>query len=155
MKTINLHMYPFYNELDSKTIDFLRKKLKPISLKKDNILFYQGDICDNILFLTSGVVRLYIQSDEADEITLYQLKKGEQCIVNTASTMSHTKAIGSAITSTDIEGYLLDVKYVKELTHLCDAYQSFLFSVYTLRMESLAKLVNDLKFKHLDRRILE
>lgn len=155
MKTLNLDMYPFYDALDSKTIDFLKKKLKPISLKKDNILFYQGDICDNILFLTSGVVRLYIQSDEADEITLYQLKKGEQCIVNTASTMSQTKAIGSAISTTDIEGYLLDVKYVKELTRLSDDYQSFLFSVYTLRMESLAKLVNDLKFKHLDERILD
>ncbi len=101
------------------------------------------------------MVRLYIQSDEADEITLYQLKKGEQCIVNTASSISHTKAIGSAISTTDIEGYLLDVKYIKELTRLCDAYQSFLFSVYTLRMESLAKLVNDLKFKHLDERILD
>lgn len=115
MKSIHLQNYPFYNELDSKTIDFLRKNLKPISLKEDNILFYQGDICDSILFLTNGIVRLYIQSDGTDGITLYQLKKGEQCIVNTASTISQTAAIGSAVTVTDIEGYLLDVKSVKEL----------------------------------------
>ncbi|MDF1878941.1 Crp/Fnr family transcriptional regulator [Sulfurimonas sp. SAG-AH-194-C20] len=155
MKTINLDMYPFYDELDSETIGFLRANLKPISLKKDNILFYQGDICDNILFLIRGTVRLYIQSDTADEITLYELKEGEQCIVNTASTMSQTEAIGSAVTLTDIEGYLLDVKSVKELAHRCDEYQSFLFSIYTLRMSSLAKLVNDLQFKQLDERILE
>ena len=69
--------------------------------------------------------------------------------------MSQTEAIGSAVTMTDINGYLLDVKSVKELAHSSDAYQSFLFSIYTLRMGSLAKLVNDIKFKNLDERVLD
>ena len=34
-------------------------------------------------------------------------------------------------------------------------YQSFLFSIYTLRISALAKLVNDIKFKKLDERILD
>ena len=151
----SLKNFTFYDDLEESAKLFLEKNLKPISIKKENILFFQGDICDNILFLTEGIVRLYIQSDEADEITLYELNAGEQCIVNTASTMSQTEAIGSAVTVTDIEGYLLDVQTVKELTHSSDVYQSFLFSIYTLRMGSLAQLVNDLKFKKLDERILE
>ena len=152
---MNLQEYSFYEELDNSSLAFLKQHLKPIQVPKDNILFFQGDICDNILFLTSGKVRLYIQSDEADEITLYQLNAGEQCIVNTASTLSQTQAIGSALTVTDIEGYLLDVESVKKLSHSSDAYQSYLFSVYTLRMGDLAKLINDIKFKKLDERVLE
>ena len=151
---MNLEKYTFYQELDNASLEFLKKHLKPIKVAKNNILFFQGDTCDNILFLTNGKVRLYIQSDEGDEITLYQLNAGEQCIVNTASTISQTEAIGSAVTLTDIEGYLFDVKSVKELARTSDAYQSYLFSVYTLRMGSLAKLVNDIKFKKLDERIL-
>lgn len=152
---MNLHSYPFYKDLDTQSLAFLEKNLKPIKIPKDNILFFQGDICDNILFLTSGKVRLYIQSDDANEITLYQLNEGEQCIVNTASTLSQTEAIGSAITLTDIEGYLLDTKSVKKLAHMNDKYQSFLFSIYTLRISALAKLVNDIKFKKLDERIFD
>ena len=152
---MNLNAYPFYDSLDTETIDFLQKRLKPIELKKDSILFFQGDVCEHILFLTKGVVRLYIQSDAAEEITLYQLKEGEQCIVNTASTLSQTEAIGTAVTASDIEGYLLDVASVKALANRSDAYQSFLFSIYTLRMGDLAKLINDLRFKQLDERILE
>lgn len=155
MKHNHLQTYPFYKNLDEKALSFLKKNLKPISIKKDTILFFQGDICENILFLTSGKVRLYIQSDNGDEITLYQLHSSEQCIVNTASTISQTEAIGSAVTLSDIEGYMLDVTSVKKLAHMSDAYQSFLFSIYTLRMGSLAKLVNDIKFKHLDERIFE
>ena len=155
MKNQTLDDYSFYSSLDEESRDFLQKNLKPITIPKDNILFFQGDTCENILFLTSGKVRLYIQSDNADEMTLYQLNAGEQCIVNTASTLSQTEAIGSAVTVTDIEGYLLDVESVKTLAHSSDAYQSYLFSVYTLRMGSLAKLVNDIKFKKLDERVLE
>lgn len=152
---MNLDAYSFYQDLDSKSLHFLEKNLKPIQVPKNNILFFQDDICDNILFLTSGKVRLYIQSDDADEITLYQLNVGEQCIVNTASTLSQTKAIGSAVTITDIQGYLLDTKSVKELAQMNEKYQSFLFSIYTLRISALAKLVNDIKFKKLDERILD
>jgi len=155
MQKNNLENFIFYKDLEQKSLDFLKKYLKPIEIPKGNILFFQGDICDNILFLIDGTVRLYIQSEDADEITLYNLNPGEQCIVNTASTLSQTEAIGSAITLSDIKGYLLDVKSVKELAHSSDAYQSYLFSIYTLRMGSLAKLVNDIKFKKLDERVLE
>jgi CRP/FNR family transcriptional regulator, anaerobic regulatory protein len=154
-KQMDLDNYPFYKSLDAASLEFLKKHLKPIKVPKGNILFFQGDICDNILFLTEGKVRLYIQSDDADEITLYQLNSGEQCIVNTASNISQTEAIGSAVTVTDIKGYLLDTKSVKELAHMSDDYQSFLFSLYTLRMSALAKLINDIKFKRLDARVLE
>ena len=51
MKTPTLYKYPFYNSLDAKSLNFLEKNLKPISVPKDNILFFQGDICENIFFL--------------------------------------------------------------------------------------------------------
>lgn len=152
---MNLDNYVFYNLLDSVSKEFLDKHLNYVKVSKDSILFFQGDICDSILFLTSGKVRLYIQSDDGDAITLYHLSAGEQCIVNTASTISQTNAIGSAVTMTDIEGYLLDASSVKQLAHMSDEYQSFLFSVYTLRMNDLAQLINDIKFKKLDERVLQ
>jgi len=152
---MDLQKFSFYQDLEDLSLKFFKKHLQPINIKKNNILFFQGDICENILFLTNGIVRLYIQSKNADEITLYQLNEGEQCIVNTASTISQTEAIGTAITVTDIKGYLLDAKSAKELAHMSYIYQNFLFSIYTLRMQSLTQLVNDLKFKKLDERILD
>jgi len=152
---LNLDNYPFYNLLDGDSKVFLDENLKYVKIPKNTILFFQGDICENILFLTSGKVRLYIQSNSGDEITLYQLNSGEQCIVNTASTVSQTHAIGSAISLTEIDGYLLDASSVKKLARMSDEYQTFLFSVYTLRMNDLAQLVNDIKFKKLDERVLQ
>ena len=108
-----------------------------------------------MLLLTKGEVRLYIQDDGVESIDLYTLKEGEQCIVNTASSISNTDAIASAESITDIEGYLLDSKSIQKLSALSPVYQSYIFSLYTIRMADLAKLINDIKFKKLDLRLLE
>ena len=152
---MKLTSYPFLNKLEPDALAFLEQHIKPISIPKNTLLFYQGDVCDNILWLTSGEVRLYTQSDSIEDITLYNLKAGEQCIVNTASLLSQTDAVASAETITDIEGYLIDVESVKQLSKMSDVYQSYLFSLYQLRFEELTGLINDIKFKRLDTRIVE
>jgi len=152
---MNLDIFSFIKTLSPEQKTFLHKNLQEVRVPAGNILFYQGDICHEILLLTSGEVRLYIQAEGTDELTLYTLKAGEQCIINTASTLSSTEAIGSAITQTDIQGYLLKEEVVKSLMHQNDAYQKYIFSLYTIRMGSLATLIEDIKFRRLDERILK
>ena len=152
---MQLAAYPFIERLEPEALAFLQDHIRPVSIPKNTLLFYQGDICENILWLTSGEVRLYTQSDTIEEITLYTLKAGEQCIVNTASLLSGTNAVASAETLTDIEGYLIDADSVKLLSKMSDIYQNYLFSLYQLRFEELTGLINDIKFKRLDTRIIE
>jgi len=152
---MQLTSYPFLNKLEPEALLFLEAHIKPISIPKNTLLFYQGDICANILWLTSGEVRLYTQADSIEDITLYNLKAGEQCIVNTASLLSQTKAVASAETISDIAGYLIDVESVKKLSKMSDVYQTYLFSLYQMRFQDLTLLINDIKFKRLDTRILE
>jgi CRP/FNR family transcriptional regulator len=128
---MNLDIFPFYSELDKNALEFLKTHLHPVQVPKESSLFVQGDICDSILFLTSGEIRLYKNKDNKEE-TLYHLHPGEQCIVNTASTLSQTEAIASAIAVSDIEGYIIDMYSVRELARYSDAYQKFLFSIYQI-----------------------
>lgn len=152
---MQLAAYSFIEKLEPDALAFLQDHIRPVSIPKNTLLFYQGEICDNILWLTSGEVRLYTQSDTIEEITLYTLKAGEQCIVNTASLLSGTNAVASAETLTDITGYLIDAHSVKMLSKMSDIYQNYLFSLYQLRFEELTSLINDIKFKRLDTRIIE
>jgi CRP/FNR family transcriptional regulator len=153
--SLNLKDFPFESSLEEEALTFLEEHAKPVSIPKNNILFYQGDVCDSVLLLTKGEVRLYIQDEGVESIDLYTLKEGEQCIVNTASSISNTNAIASAESITDIEGYLLDTPSIKKLAALSPVYQSYMFSLYTIRMADLAMLINDIKFKKLDVRVLE
>jgi len=152
---MNIKIFSFINHLDDSEIKFLISNLRTIELKKDSILFYQNDICKDILLLESGEVSLYIYGDENDEqITLYSISAGEQCIINTASAISQTPVIANAITTTDIKGYLISYDIAKKLMRMNERYQDFIFSLFSLKFSSLTTLIEDIKFKKLDARIL-
>ena len=152
---MELSAFTFFAHLSSELQQFVRTHARPITVSKNTILFYQGDVCTDILFLTEGNVRLYIQGEGIEEITLYTLKPLEQCVVNTASLVSQNVAIGTAITESDISGYLLDYESIRSLMSQSPEYLSFIFSLFTVRLASLATLVEDIKFKRLDVRLLE
>lgn len=152
---MELAQFTFFSHLSSELQQFVHTHARPITVAKNTILFYQGDVCKDILLLTEGNVRLYIQGEEIEEITLYTLKPLEQCVVNTASLVAQNVAIGTAITENDISGYLLDHESIRSLMSQSPEYLSFIFSLFTLRLASLATLVEDIKFKRLDVRLLE
>jgi len=134
---VSLEKFSFYKKLEPEAIAFLEENLEPVHVPQDTLLFCEGDICDSILFLTSGEVQL-IQENEQKE--LYRLYPGDQCIVNTASTLSQTPAIASAITKSEIKGYILDMYSVKILAKNSEPYLSYLFEIYTLNVTGLANL---------------
>ena len=73
---MKLTSYPFLDKLEPEALSFLKQHITPLCAPKGTLLFYQGDICDNILWLTHGEVRLYTHSDSIEDITLYNLKAG-------------------------------------------------------------------------------
>jgi len=148
-------IFNFTDFLDASEIKFLLANITKVELDKDTILFYQEDVCRDILLLEEGNVSLYIYGDEHDEpITLYSINAGEQCIINTASAISSTPVIANAVTTTPIIGYMLPAKIAKKLMGLNDKYQDFIFSLFSLKFNSLTTLIEDIKFKKLDARIL-
>lgn len=152
---MNTEIFDFTNLLNKNELKFLESNLSPFELKKNTILFYQNDICENILLLETGDISLYVYGNEADRpITLYNIKAGEQCIINTASAISGTPVIANAMSISSIKGYMIPVKVVKELMQLNEKYQNFIFSLFAIKFNSLTSLIEDIKFKKLDARVL-
>ena len=147
--------FDFFNKLTNKEQNYLKDNSKYIEVAKDSILFYQGDICKDILLLEEGIVQLYISGSLDERISLYEIKKGEQCIINTSSTLSHTKAIATAESKTFIKGWLVPQKVLRELMISSIAYQEYIFSLFSLKFSALTTLIEDIKFKRLDERVLD
>lgn len=147
--------FKFFYSLSNKDKKYLMDNSKYIELPNNFTLFYQGDICNDILFLEEGTVKLSIYGEINEVVSLYEISKGEQCIINTSSTLSHTKAIATAQTTSDIKGWLVPQKISKELVVKSEAYQEYIFSLFSLKFNTLTTLIEDIKFKRLDTRVLE
>ena len=147
--------FDFFERLTQEEQEYLLKNSKYIELPKDFTLFYQGDICNEILILKEGTVGLMMYGSINELIPLYEIQKGEQCIINTSSTLSNTTTIATAQTKTAIKGWLIPSAIVKELMIKSPTYQEYIFSLFSIKFSALTTLIEDIKFKKLDTRILE
>ncbi|MDC0933445.1 Crp/Fnr family transcriptional regulator [Arcobacteraceae bacterium] len=146
--------FQFFEKITNEEKKYLLDNSKEIVLPKDYTLFYQGDICNEILLLQEGKVKLSIHGELDEVISLYEIGTGEQCIINTSSTISNTPAIATAHTLSAIKGRLVPSKVIKELMNKSTPYQQYVFSFFALKFHTLTTLIEDIKFKKLDSRIL-
>lgn len=147
--------FKFFDLLSDSDKKYLIENSKYIELPKDFTLFYQGDICNEILLLEEGTVKLSIYGNIDEVVSLYEISKGEQCIINTSSTLSHTQAIATAQTTSNIKGWLVPQNVSKKLMINSEAYQEYIFSLFSLKFNALTTLIEDIKFKRLDTRVMQ
>lgn len=147
--------FEFFTHLTKQDKTFLLEHSKYIELPSDFTLFTQGEICENILLLEEGSVKLFIHGDSHEMISLYEISKGEQCIINTSSTLSHTNAIATAKTISAIKGWMVPHNISKQLMTQSPSYQEYIFSLFSLKFSALTTLIEDIKFKRLDSRVLD
>lgn len=150
-----MHRFSFFNSLAPHNQEILTQHATRVNIPKGMVLFEQGDTCKEILFLLEGSIRVYRRHESGQEITLYYLKPLEQCNVNTNSAFSRLPAIGTAVSESELEGLMIPAHichqiYIEEMV-----YQNYVFSLFTERLSGLVELVEDVRFKHLDERLLE
>lgn len=150
-----MERFPYYDQLAPETQNLIDEYAKEVTMPKGMELFAQGDVCPEILFLIEGSVRVYRLHISGQEITLYYLEKGEQCNVNLNSAFTQTPAVGSAVADTDITGFLLPAEIVRQIYTEEPAYQQYVFGLFARRLECMAGLVEDVRFKKLDHRLLD
>ncbi len=150
-----MNKFPFFEELSNEAQTLLLAHAKEVKMPKGMELFAQGDQCKDILFLVEGSVRVYRLHESGQEITLYFLENGEQCNVNLNSAFTNTPAIGTAVCESEVEGYLLPADVVKTIYAAEAPYQQFVFSLFARRLEGMAGLIEDVRFKKLDHRLLD
>lgn len=101
------------------------------------------------------MARVYRQHESGKEITLYYLQPFEQCNINLSGAVSSSLAIGSAITEDQVEGYFINQSVIKELFFKEEAFRHYILELYATRLDSMANLVEDLRFKNIDERLYE
>jgi CRP/FNR family transcriptional regulator, anaerobic regulatory protein len=153
---MQLEDYGFFSSLEPASLAKIKGDAKAVSLPVGTFLYYQGDVNEGILFLSKGCVKVFLHSDEVGkgEITLYYITAGEQCLVNTLSAVAQTPATATAIVDESIEGWLLPHSSIKWLMDNSPAYRDFKVSFCAQRLSQIMHLVEELRFKRMDERLL-
>lgn len=153
---MDLFDYVFFNELTQEEKEKIRSESRFISLPIGSPLYYEGDVNTDILFLKRGKVKVYITPDDIDksEITLYHVSPGEQCLVNTFSTVTQNQTLASAVADESIEGWLVPRESILWLINHSQSYRNFKIELCGQRLHAVLNLIKAIKFDQLDQRLL-
>ena len=153
---MKLQEYNFFKEIEDTEYKDIAKSASLKKFKKGEILFYQGENCTEVFFLKSGRIKVFMQSETISkkEITLYELKTPEQCLVNTLSTIMKQETIASAKALEECEVWLVPREKIVWLIDNSKAYRDFKFELCGKRLHKLLEFIYSLQFSSLEQRIL-
>lgn len=154
MQEYQVQEFEFFDKLEKKSQEELLSSSTFMKVPSGMKLYAQGDICSDILFLTKGRVRVVRQHENGQSVLLYYFEQGEQCNVNFTSSYNSAPAVGTAIAETELEGYDIPVELIARLFVQDKEFQRYVFDQYARRLESMASLIEDIRFSSLDTRIL-
>lgn len=143
----------FFQKLEQKNQELIKRSSTFVTKPEGKILYQQGDICPDVLFLTKGRVRVVRENKNGKSILLYYFSEGEQCNVNFTSTFNSAPAVGTAIAETDLEGYILKADLITKLFIEDKEFQRYVFDQYIDRIEHMASLVEDIRFNNIEERL--
>ncbi len=153
---MQLRDYQFFRNLSDEEFATIERAAHPINASTGTILYYQGDVTDGILFLKRGVVKVYLQPESLsdNEVTLYHIHPGEQCLVNTVSTIGEKQTLASAVVIESAEGWMIPRQTMRWLIDHSPEYRDYKITLCSHRLSDLVRLISSLKFEQLDQRIL-
>jgi CRP/FNR family transcriptional regulator len=74
-------LYPVLSEVDKKLLTSVLSNAKLVKIKAGTVIFQELQPCNAFPFILSGNIRVYKQSVNGRELSLYNVTAGDACVV--------------------------------------------------------------------------
>ena len=81
------HTFPFWSKLAPQEQQQLLQSSCQLSFKKSTNI-HDGNECTGMILVKSGMLRVYLLSEEGKEITLYRLFAGDMCVLSASCVLN-------------------------------------------------------------------
>ena len=122
---------------------------------KDARIYSEGDSCSVIALIISGEIRIFKIGESGREITLYEIERGETCILNASCILSNISYPAHAVAMIDAELLLLPAQEFRRLLASYEEMRDFVFTLLSQRLTSVMTLVEEVAFGRMDLRLFE
>ncbi|EAP79767.1 MULTISPECIES: Crp/Fnr family transcriptional regulator [Alphaproteobacteria] len=135
--------------------DRLMKVARIVKIAAGAQVFDPAHVPDSLFFLYDGRIRVSQSSDGGREIVLYRVDAGDSCVLTTACMLTEEAYNAQGVAETDITAVVLPKPAFDRLVAEEEAFRKFVFAAYSRRLIDLLRVVDDVAFGHMDKRLAE
>lgn len=145
--------FPDLPDLDPEHQAQLLGAIKFNRLREGEIAYRVGQTCDNYVMCIEGRTRVFKTSESGREILLYQVGRGETCVLTTSCLMAGRGFPAESTAESDALLAVLPAPVFHSLMQSSMPFRQFVFDNYGDLLSSLITLVDEVAFSSLDLRL--
>ena len=154
-KSAALDGFSFFRHATPEVRSALESAGRPLVLPPGAFLFRDGDRCEQFALVGRGSVRVFKTGETGREITLYHVRAGEICLMNTLCVLLGTPARATAFVEAPLEALVLTRPVFLEWLRTSEAVRSFIFEAMAQRLVDVMTLVEEIAFSKMDVRLAD
>ena len=123
------------------------------SFEANTVLFHEGMVCEHLMMIVEGCVRVYKESEEGREVTLYRVEPGQLCIHNLNNLVDGIQYPIMAKTETAMRGLVIPRPAFQKALCESTSFRNYVLRTLTQRLSEMVNLVSGFAFDRLDLRV--
>lgn len=150
-----LDIFPFFQKGPQTLVSEILARSKYVVTPGNTLLQLEGQYCATLGLMVFGEKRMYKVSEKGREITLYEVGRGEICILNATCIISNTPCPVNAASLTEIGMLLLPASDFSDLVAKYEEMRTYVFSLVSQNIAALMELLMEVVFKRMDERLMD
>lgn len=146
---------PFFKNSSNDLIDDFNKNHIFKKIPKGQFIAMEGENCNYLPIVKSGIVRVYKLSPNGQEMTLYRIHPGESCILTISCLLTKRKFPAVAFTEIDSEVLLVEAKTLKRWLNNYNLWREFIFNYMSNIIFKVINLLEETTFSRTETRITD
>lgn len=152
LKSLLMDYPDLTDNADSQCWDMLAgAKLQKIG--PNTVLFHDGMVCEYFMLIIEGCIRVFKESSEGREVTLYRVEPGQLCIHNLNSLVDGIQYPIIARTEKPMQGLIISRAAFKKALNESSSFRNYVMRTLTGRLSHMADLISGFAFDRLDLRV--
>lgn len=117
------------------------------------ILFHENTVCEHFVLILEGCIRVFKESSEGREVTLYRVEPGQLCIHNLNSLVDGIQYPIIARAEKPVRGLIISRAAFKKALDESSSFRNYVLRTLTGRLSHMADLISGFAFDRLDLRV--
>jgi len=154
LSEILFSLYPQFNDIEDHAWFSMLEKAQVMKIPAGMLVMEPPTPCSQFMLILNGCVRVYQQTPEDREFTLYRSYPGDLCILSINGLM-HKRGFGAfAKTESEVDALTLTRDQFMEAMALSTIFREYVLTNITDRIHDVLQLVETTVFESLDTRLM-
>lgn len=146
---------PFWEELEETHKYLVLDTIIVRNFKKNDKFYHVGNEDVGLMIVHAGRVRVFIASEDGNEMNLYRLLEGQASALSLASMMHQYNIDINMQAEEDLEGYVIPERICTILSEEYPAVKAFIHEIMVNRLGEVIGIVSSLVFKKVPKRLAD